>query len=77
MLFSNPEMDKVYQFVVRVGGNLSIYVAPLAYLLMLYAAWRVRRMNFELFQSTLGIAFLAVILLTPASPSWFIWAIPL
>lgn len=77
MLFSNPLMDNVYQFAISIGNNTQIYVVPLAYLVMLYAAWRVRRLNFVLFQSILGISFLLVVLLTPASPGWFLWAIPL
>lgn len=77
MLLSNPEMGKVYQFALMIGQGVSVYVVPLVYLVMLYGAWRVRRMNFELFQSMLGMAFLLVVLLTPASPGWFIWALPL
>lgn len=77
MLLSNPEMGKVYQFALTIGQDVSVYVVPLVYLVMLYGAWRVRRMNFELFQSMLGMAFLLVVLLTPASPGWFIWAMPL
>jgi len=44
---------------------------------MLYAGWRIKRINFELFNAILGIAFLLVVLLTPASPGWFIWILPL
>lgn len=44
---------------------------------MVYAAWRIKRMNFELFNAILGMAFLLVVLLTPASPGWFIWVLPL
>ena len=77
MLFSNPEMAKVYRLAFNLGGNTQIYLVPLAYLLMIYAAWRVRRLNFELFHALLGMAFLLVVLMTPASPGWFIWSIPL
>lgn len=77
MLVSNPEMEKIYQISVSVVQNTFIYLVPLAYLLMLYAAWRVKRMNFELFNAILGMAFLLVVLLTPASPGWFIWILPL
>lgn len=77
MLLSNPEMGKIYRLAANVGGNVTIYIVPLVYLLMLYATWRVRRLNFELFNAMLGIAFLLVVLMTPASPGWFIWAIPL
>lgn len=77
MVLSNPEMGKVYQFALPIGQSVSVYVVPLLYLVMIYSAWRIRRMNFELFQSLLGIAFLLVVLLTPASLGWFIWAVPL
>ncbi|MFT5644019.1 MAG: uridine kinase [Janthinobacterium sp.] len=77
MLFDNPEMVKVYALALDLGGNTVIYLAPLAYLLMVYAAWRFKRLNFELFHAMLGMAFLSLVLMTPASPGWFIWAIPL
>jgi uridine kinase len=76
MLLLNPEMGKVYQFALQVGAGTVLYVMPLAYLLMLYLAWRVRRMNFELFSTLLGLGFLLVVLLTPASPGWFVWIVP-
>lgn len=77
MLMSNPEMIKVYSLSVGFGGDISIYIVPLAYMLIFYGAWRVRRMNFELFQYLLGLSFLLVVLLTPASPGWFIWIVPM
>lgn len=77
MLFSNPEMGKVYRLTLDLGENILIYIVPLIYLVMLYLAWRVRGLNYNLFHATLGMAFLLVVLMTPASPGWFIWAIPL
>lgn len=77
MLINNPEMVKVYQLAIDLGGNIKIYITPLVYLLILYLTWRVRRLNFELFNAILGIAFLLVVLMTPASPGWFIWVVPL
>ncbi|MDF0733635.1 hypothetical protein P0Y43_23390 [Pseudomonas entomophila] len=75
MLFNNPEIGKVYQLAFSIGDTTLLYVVPLVYLLMLYAAWRIKRPNFELFHSMLGLVFLLVVLMTPASPGWFIWAI--
>lgn len=77
MLFSNPEMNKVYRLAINLDGNVLIYVVPLIYLVLLYFVWRVRCLNFDLFHATLGMAFLLVVLMTPASPGWFVWAIPL
>ncbi|MCK8664748.1 hypothetical protein M1M11_07605 [Pseudomonas azerbaijanoccidens] len=76
MLINNPEIGKVYELAFSIGDSSLLYVVPLAYLLMLYAAWRIKRPNFELFHSLLGLVFLLVVLMTPASPGWFIWAIP-
>ena len=77
MLANNPEVEKIYQLSVSLVPGTAIYLVPLAYLLMLYAAWRVKRINFELFNGILGMSFLLVVLLTPASPGWFIWTLPL
>lgn len=77
MLFTNPEMGKIYRLAFNLDGGSLIYLVPFVYLLMLYAAWRIRRLNFELFTAMMGIAFLLVVLLTPASPGWFIWVLPL
>lgn len=76
MLFGNPEMEKVYRASIGFGGNVSVYIVPLFYMVMLYFAWRVRRMNFDLFQAITGIAFLLIVLMTPVSPGWFVWSIP-
>jgi uridine kinase len=77
MIFTNPELGKIYNLAFNLNGGTLIYLVPFAYLLMLYATWRVRRLNFELFNATMGMAFLLVVLMTPASPGWFIWALPL
>ena len=76
MLLSNPEMGKIYLLALDLGSNTAVYILPLTYLLMLYYAWRVRRLNFELFQGIAGLAFLMIVFMTPASPGWFVWSIP-
>lgn len=77
MLMNNPEMSKVYLLAIDLGTGARIYVVPLVYLLVLYATWRVKRLNYALFSVMLGLAFLFIVLLTPASPGWFIWTVPL
>lgn len=77
MLVSNPEMAKVYQFAIELGSSARLYLLPMAYVLMLYLTWQIRRLNFELFMAMLGLAFFLVVLMTPASPGWFIWILPL
>ncbi|MBM5461555.1 uridine kinase [Pseudomonas sp. P66] len=77
MLFDSPEMAKVYLLTVDLGSRVSIYIVPLIYLVTLYASWRVRRLNYDLFSIILGLVFLLIVLTTPASPGWYLWTIPL
>ena len=76
MLLSNPEMSKVYRLAIDLGGGIQLYVVPLLYMVMLYLAWRIRRLNFDLFQASTGMAFLLIVLMTPGSPGWVVWSIP-
>jgi uridine kinase len=76
MLFGNPEMRKIYRLSLNLGESVSIFIVPLIYLVMLYVAWRVRRLNFDLFQAVTGISFLLIVLMTPGSPGWFVWSMP-
>ena len=48
MIQSNPEVTKIYRSAVPIGENITVYLVPLVHLLILYAAWRVRRLNFDL-----------------------------
>jgi uridine kinase len=77
MVMTNPEMGKIYQLGIGFGEDITVYLVPLIYLIMVYMTWKVRRLNFDLFHAMLGIAFLLVVLLTPASPGWFMWVVPL
>ena len=76
MLFGNPEMGKVFQLTIGLTDDVSIYVVPVLYFAMLYLVWRLRRMNFELFNANIGMAFLLIVLIVPASPGWFVWCFP-
>jgi len=76
MLLGNPEIGKVYLLAIGLTEDIRVYVVPLVYFIILYLAWRVRRLNFDLFQTTTGMAFLLIVLMTPASPGWFVWCLP-
>ncbi len=76
MLFGNPEMSKIFYLALPLGSDISAYMVPLLYLVLLYIGWRVRPLNFELFCIFVGVSFLTIVLLTPSSPGWFIWALP-
>lgn len=76
MLLGNPELEKIYQLKIDLSEKISIYVVPLIYFFIVYLAWRIRRTNSDLFQANIGIAFLFIPLITPASPGWFVWCLP-
>lgn len=76
MLFGNPEMWSIYQLALPITATTRIYFVPLLYTLLVYAIWRVRRLNFDLFDHAIGLAFFSIVLMTPASPGWFVWSIP-
>ncbi len=76
MAFGSPEIAKVYQLAADLGAGIKIYLTPLVYLLVLYAAWRLRRINFNLLVAILGVAFFVVVLMTPASVGWYLWIVP-
>ncbi|HIF36752.1 MAG TPA: hypothetical protein EYQ71_09165 [Candidatus Thioglobus sp.] len=77
MVLGSKEIDKVFWLFIAMGDQIKVYVLPLVYTLLLYFTWRLRRMNYELLLSSLGVAFGIVILLTPASVGWFLWIAPI
>ncbi len=76
MLFGNQEMGKIFNFSLNLGSNNTIFIAPLSYLFLLYLGWRIRPLNFDIFTILIAFSFMSLVLLTPSSPGWFIWAIP-
>jgi uridine kinase len=76
MVLMTPQSAKAFSLAIPVGPRLSLYILPLAYLALLYWAWQVRRLDFNLTWAFTGVSFMAVLLLTPASPGWVIWAMP-
>lgn len=76
MVFGTPEIAKIYDLSVTLPSGLQIYFVPIFYIILLFAAWQIKRISSDLLLALLGIGFLAIVILTPASPGWYIWAIP-
>ena len=68
MLIASPEMFAVLQLKAKISDNVVVFIVPLIYVMMLCALWRMRRLNFDLFNSMMGLAFLLIVLLTPNAP---------
>ena len=77
MLTSNPEMLNIYQLSFKIGDAYKIFLIPIAYICLLYVIWRIKRINYELFLSLTGLTFLIIVVLSPSSPGWYLWAMPL
>jgi len=75
MLFS-PEIGRIYQAFLPLGGDHRLYLLVVAYVLVLYAAFVPGRMNYELLFALLGVGFLIVLTLSPAATGWYLWAVP-
>lgn len=57
-------------------GAARVELFPLAWVLALCAAWRLRRVSFDVLCALGGLLFLGTQLLTNQSPQWLLWALP-
>jgi uridine kinase len=76
MLFQNPEILKVLNLTLKLNTGIVIYIVPLIYVLMTYFFWKLKRLNFDLLFSAIGITFFMVLLFIPHMLGWFLWCIP-
>ena len=76
MVLDTPEAEKIYDLSLDLG-SFEILLLPLGYGLVVYAFWQLRRMSFGLLMASLGLGFFLVLILSPASPGWFLWVVPL
>lgn len=76
MVLHNPELSQLTWVAFVIDEHTKLFILPLAYLLFLYALWRMERMNTHLLISALGIGFFITLLLTQASIGWYLWIIP-
>ncbi len=76
MVLDTPEAQKIYDLSLDLG-SFEVLLLPLGYILVVFAFWQLRRMSFGLLVASLGLGFFLVLLLSPASPGWFLWVVPL
>lgn len=74
-LFSVNESNLVYESYFNIK-DLSVYLFPLAYSLLLVWAFRIKRYNTELFIGINAILFLSFIIVVYPNPGWFAWSLP-
>ena len=76
MILKNREIEKIFSLHFSLGNNITIYVIPLLYTLLVYYTWTVKRINFDLLIANTGLSFLLIILFTQPPPGWLMWCLP-
>ena len=76
MVLANPEMERLYELKLNLGMRTVIYLAPLLYILALYALWRLPRISFDLLYAATGLVFFVLIVSTAAPLGWYLWLLP-
>jgi uridine kinase len=76
MALGTGEFQKIWRLKLSLGDNLSLYLVPIVFTAMLYAAWRLGRSNFDLLLAMTTVSFLIIVSLTDASPGWYLWTMP-
>ena len=76
MIFGSPELLKVFDLAVVFQNGLTLFLLPILYVSALYFSRAIQRLNIDLLFSLVGLVFVMVALLSPASPGWFLWGVP-
>jgi len=76
MVLKTPETNKIFSLEFSYSDTLSVYILPVALLLLMFACWRVKRINTQGILGFTGLAFFVLFLLTPSSAGWAIWVVP-
>ena len=77
MVLETPTTQSIYAYVFALGPGLTIVVLPLVYSTILGYQYWLRRSNTDLLGALIGMMLTAVVLLTPSSPGWYLWSLPL
>jgi uridine kinase len=75
MALGTRELDRLFELNLRLGV-VPVFLTPILYGILLYVAWRMARMTFNLFFSLAGCSMLLLILTTVTPPGWYLWIIP-
>jgi uridine kinase len=61
---------------LNVSRTLQLYILPIIYFAVFYWAWRVRRLDFALLRTFIGMCFIVIAIAIPADSGWAVWAAP-
>jgi uridine kinase len=69
--------DRLFQIALPIEGDLRVYVAPVAIVVLLLRYFATHRSSRDVLMVYLALVFSAMILFVPPMPGWYYWAIPL
>lgn len=75
MVFANQQQDKIFDALMTLGSS-SIFLIPVAYLLLLFRGFTIRTFNRDIFIMFLGFAFGIILIFIPPMPGWYYWLLP-
>ena len=76
MVIGTGETTKLLKAALPLAESGTLLLAPLAYAVALAFAAQHRRWSHGLLHTLLAASFFPVLVLTPASPGWFLWVLP-
>lgn len=76
MVYGNSEQSKVWNAGFSMIGNLTYYIIPAVYLILLATATRFKRISKDLFLIFIGFSFSVLLVFIPPQPGWYFWILP-
>ncbi len=68
--------DRLFQIGVPIDGDLKVYVAPVAVVLLVLRYLATHRSSRDVLMVYLALAFGVLLLFVPPMPGWYYWAVP-
>lgn len=70
-----PELARFFDLRLPLGES-ALYLTPIVLTILIYVAWRIPFLNFNLLTSFVALGMLCVVLSTSTPPGWQLWAWP-
>lgn len=77
MVLSTPKVESLVAYSISLGPGFALLIAPVVLAAIVVLLWRYRRGNTDLLFLFVALLMAGLPLLVPASPGWFLWAVPL
>lgn len=75
MVLGTGELQRFFDFSFSIG-DATIFITPILLVLILYSAWRLPYLSYDLLTAFLALVTMTIILTTATPPGWFIWTVP-